>query len=136
MSWSLIRSGVVVLALVIMPPSLGAVAAGRHRAPAALARTTVVEEQPAAFGIGAAPHPVEPWPGQQVTRRPQHRRQQRERGTRPGVDVPFVAAAVALQGRAGRRLCEGRIESLEVTRARDLALGLRVEQLVDRLAQG
>src|SRR4051812_45090748 len=59
-------SGVVVLALVIMPAGLGAVAAGRHRAPAALARPAVVEEQPAAFGVGAAPHPIEPRPGEQV----------------------------------------------------------------------
>ena len=38
----------------IMPSRLGAVAAGRHRAPAPFAGAAVVEEQPAAFGIGAA----------------------------------------------------------------------------------
>src|SRR5262249_42283481 len=58
-----------------------------------------------------------------------------ERRARPRIDIPFVAAAVALQGRARRRLRERRIERLEVARARRLALRLRVEQPVDRLTQ-
>src|SRR5689334_12875819 len=67
------------LVLVIVAPGLGAVAAGRHRAPAPLAGAAVVEEQPAAFRIGAAPYLVEARTGQQVAGGPQDGGQQGER---------------------------------------------------------
>ena len=75
-------------------------------------------------------------PGQQVAGRPQHRRQERERRAGPGIDLPFVAALAAFQRLARRCLCERRIERFEIARRRGLALRLRVEQPVDRLAQG
>src|SRR5882757_5354229 len=54
----------VLAALVIMPLGFGAVAAGRHRAPAPLAGAAVVEEEEETVGIGAAPHLLELLPGQ------------------------------------------------------------------------
>ena len=106
---------------VIVAPRLGAVAAALHGAPAPLAGAAVVEEQPAAFGVGAAPHTIEARTGQKIAGRPQHGRQQRQRRSRLHIDIPAIGAALALgapcgwapppaprsarQGRAGPASC-------------------------------
>ncbi len=134
----LARSSVVssrCLALVIVAPGLGAVAAALHRAPAPLAGAAVVEEQPAAFGVGAAPDPVEARAGQKVAGRPQHRRQQRQRRSRLRIDIPAIAAALAPERGARGRRRQRLVQRREVARGRRLVLGLGVEQPVEGLAQ-
>src|SRR6185436_16790659 len=91
-----------------MPPRLGAVAAARHRAPAPLAGAAVVEEQPAAFRIGAAPDLVELRAGQQVACRPQDRRQLGEGRAALEVDIPRKPTALALE-RPARWRCRQRL---------------------------
>ena len=120
---------------VIVAPRLGAVAAALHGAPAPLAGAAVVEEQPAAFRVGATAHPVEPRPGQEVARRPQNRRQQGERRAGPGVDMPTVAVAAAPQDGPRRGTCQRLVQGLEVARRGGLALGLGVEQPVEGFPQ-
>src|ERR1700726_3800969 len=103
-------------ALVVVPPGLGAVAAGLHRAPAPLAGAAVVEEQKKTFRIGAAPDLAELGACEKIARRPQDGRQQRQRRARLHVDVPVVAVTAALQGRARGRRGEGGVQGLEVAR--------------------
>jgi hypothetical protein len=116
-------------------PRLGAVAAQGHRAPAPLAGAAVVEEQVEALGIGAAAHLVEHGAGEKISRRPQHGRQQRQRRARLHVDFPFVAVAATLQGRARGRRRQSFVQRREIACGGGLALGLGIEQAMDRLAQ-
>src|SRR6185437_16217475 len=57
-------------ALQVVAMRFGAVAAGAHRAPAAIAALAVVEEQPDALRVGTAPHLDESSTGQEIARRP------------------------------------------------------------------
>ena len=120
---------------VIVAPRLGAVAAALHGAPAPLAGAAVVEEQPAAVGVGAAPDAIEAWSGQKVAGRPQHGRQQCQRRSRFHIDIPAVGAALAPErGAVGRRR-QRLVQGGEVARGWRLVLRLGIEQAVQGLAQ-